>query len=70
MIEEGSSAPDFELQTDTGDTVRVARDALIAGGKNALPQCGTTVTEQGKAIVLSGLTASITDPATAETITC
>ena len=24
MIEEGQPAPDFELQTDTGDTVRLA----------------------------------------------
>ena len=59
-----------ELMSETGDRVRVARDALIAGGKAPLPQCGTSTVEQGKAIVLSSLTAAITDPSTANPITC
>ena len=59
-----------ELMSETGATARAARDVLIAGGKSPLPQCGTTATVQGKAIVLSSLTAAITDPATPEIINC
>ena len=44
---------------------------LIADGTAPLPQCGTTTVEQGKAVVLSSLTASITDPPIpANPITC
>lgn len=59
-----------EVMSETGATARGARDALIAGGKAPLPQCGTSAKVQGKAIVLSSLAATITAPSTPETITC
>ena len=59
-----------ELMSTSGDRVRAARDALIAAGRAPLPQCGTTSVEQGTAIVLSSLTAAITDPPTANPTTC
>jgi Subtilase family len=59
-----------ERMSTTGSTARVARDYLIAHGVAPLPQCGTQTVETGKAVVLSSLTASITDPPTANPVTC
>ena len=59
-----------EVMSTNGLRARAARDLLIAGGVAPLPQCFTSTVEQGKAIVLSALTASITDQASPETITC
>lgn len=60
-----------ELMSTSGNTARGARDVLIAGATPPLPQCGTSTVEQGKAIVLSSLTATITDPpANTEPTTC
>jgi hypothetical protein len=59
-----------EVMSTTGYRARAARDVLINGGKAPLPQCGTTTTERGVAIVLSDLKASITDPALSGAITC
>jgi hypothetical protein len=59
-----------ELMSETGDRARVARDALTDAGTDPLPQCGTSTVEQGTAIVLSSLTATISDPATANPVTC
>jgi hypothetical protein len=60
-----------EVMSTNGLRARAARDLLIAGGIAPLPQCGTTTIEQGKAVVLSALTASITaPPIPANPITC
>jgi hypothetical protein len=59
-----------ELMSETGYSARAARDILIAGGTDPLPQCGTTAVEQGTAIVLQSLSAKITDPATANPVAC
>ena len=59
-----------ERMSTTGTTARVARDYLIGQGIAPLPQCGTQTVETGKAIVLTSLTASIDDPATATPVAC
>ncbi len=59
-----------ELMSETGYSARAARDVLIAGGTDPLPQCGTTTVEQGTAIVLQSLNAKISDPATANPVAC
>jgi Subtilase family len=59
-----------ERMSTTGSTARVARDYLLANGVAPLPQCGTQTVETGKAVVLTSLTASIDDPATATPVTC
>ena len=59
-----------ELMSTTGNTARGAKDVLISGGVPPLPQCGSNTVEVGKAVVLSSLSASITDPATPEIIPC
>ncbi len=59
-----------ELMSTTGNTARGAKDVLISGGVPPLPQCGSNTVELGKAVVLSSLSASITDPATPEIIPC
>ena len=59
-----------ERMSTSGNTARGARDYLLAHGVAPLPQCGTQTVETGKAVVLSSLTASITDPPTGNPITC
>ena len=59
-----------ELMSATGERARVARDALIADGTDPLPRCGTSTVQAGTAIVLSALSAAITEPATANPVTC
>jgi hypothetical protein len=59
-----------ERMSTSGSTARAARDWLINHGIAPLPQCGTQTVPQGKAIVLTSLTASISDPATAIPVTC
>jgi hypothetical protein len=59
-----------ERMSTSGNTARAARDYLIGHGTAPLPQCGTQTVELGKAVVLSSLTASITDPPTGSPVTC
>lgn len=59
-----------ELMSQTGNRARGARDILLTGKPNPLPQCGTQTIEQGKAVVLSSLNATISAPATANPISC
>ena len=59
-----------ERMSTSGNTARAARDYLISHGTAPLPQCGTQTVESGKAIVLSSLNGSISDPATVPPVTC
>jgi Subtilase family len=59
-----------EQMSTSGSTARAARDFLISRGTAPLPQCGTQTVEAGTAVVLSALTASINDPATAAPVSC
>jgi hypothetical protein len=59
-----------ERMSTSGSTARAARDWLINHAVAPLPQCGTQTVPQGKALVLTSLTASISDPATANPVTC
>jgi Subtilase family len=59
-----------ERMSTSGSTARAARDWLINHAIAPLPQCGKPGVPQGKAIVLTSLTASISDPATANPVTC
>ena len=55
-----------ERMSTTRNTPHVSHvTILIAHGIAPLPQCGTQTVETGKAVVLSSLDASITDPPTA-----
>jgi len=50
VIEEGRLAPDFELQSDTGESVRLSRPA----GSTALYRQNTALRRQNAALVCGG----------------
>ncbi|MEP7115837.1 MAG: S8/S53 family peptidase [Ilumatobacteraceae bacterium] len=59
-----------ERMSTSGRRARDASVDLINGGKAPLPQCGTTKTETGKAIVLSNLLDPITASSAVQPTTC